>query len=228
VRSVLASLVLAAVAAVALPTWGGPAVVFSDGRTMPVERAERRDDTAFLYLEGGGALAIPAERVVNWEELSRIEDAPSPRAGKAGASRRDHDPSWRLAAGAYADLIGRMAERHDLDPALLTAVAQVESAFDPLAVSPQGARGLLQLMPDTAERFGVGDPFDVAQNIDGGARYLSWLLARYDGRTDLALAGYNAGEGAVDRHGGIPPYRETHHYVYRVLNGVEQLDDLAP
>jgi soluble lytic murein transglycosylase-like protein len=228
VRFVLARLVTAALAALPLAAWGGPVAVFSDGRTMPVERAERRGDRAFLHLEGGGGLAIPADRVVNWNELARSETAPPPGAQRAGASRAKRDPGWRLAAGVYADLIGNVAERHDLDPVLLTAVAQVESAFDPLAVSPKGACGLLQLMPETAERFGVGDPFDVVQNIDGGARYLSWLLSRYDGRTDLALAGYNAGEGAVDRHGGIPPYRETRQYVHLVLDGVERLDDPAP
>ena len=111
--------------------------------------------------------------------------------------------------------------------ALLTALAEVESSFDPLAVSPKGARGLLQLMPATAERFGVGDPFDVAQNVEGGARYLSWLLDRFGGRADLALAGYNAGEGAVDRHRGVPPYPETRRYVRLVLEGAARLDDPA-
>ena len=100
------------------------------------------------------------------------------------------------------------------------AMAEAESAFDPYAVSHKGACGMLQLIPATAERFGVEDIFDVDQNLDGGARYMRWLLDRFEGRTDLALAAYNAGEEAVDRHGGIPPYRETRNYVSRILERV--------
>ena len=106
---------------------------------------------------------------------------------------------------------------------MLTAVALAESAFNPRAVSSKGAGGLLQLMPATAERFGVRDVFDASQNVEGGAKYLRWLLQRYEGRTDLALAGYNAGEGAVDRHNGIPPYSETQQYVTRVLANADRL-----
>ena len=127
-----------------------------------------------------------------------------------------------------AELIGTAAERHDLDPAMLTAIAEVESAFDPSAVSSAGACGLMQLMPETAERFGVRDVFDVEQNGEGGARYLSWLLDRFQGDAALALAGYNAGEGAVERHNGVPPYRETRQYVTRVLEGIGRLSQLAP
>jgi soluble lytic murein transglycosylase-like protein len=135
---------------------------------------------------------------------------------------------WRAAAGAYADLIEEAALRYGLDPALLTAMAQTESAFNPAAVSPKGAAGLLQLMPATAERFGVRDVFDVPQNVEGAAKYLKWLLERFEGRTELALAGYNAGEGTVDRYQGIPPYRETRDYVARVLDGVRGMTRLAP
>jgi soluble lytic murein transglycosylase-like protein len=91
-----------------------------------------------------------------------------------------------------------------------------ESAFRPNVVSHKGAQGLMQLIPATAERFGVSDAFDPSQNIDGGARYLAWLLKRFDGDIQLAAAGYNAGEGAVDRFKGVPPYEETQRYVERV------------
>jgi soluble lytic murein transglycosylase-like protein len=91
-----------------------------------------------------------------------------------------------------------------------------ESAFNPNALSRVGAQGLMQLMPATAERFGVDDPFAPAQNIEGGTRYLAWLLKRFNGDTRLAAAGYNAGEGAVDRFGGVPPYEETQRFVERV------------
>jgi soluble lytic murein transglycosylase-like protein len=125
---------------------------------------------------------------------------------------------WRKAAGRYADAIAAAADRNALDRALLAAVAKVESNFNPYAVSPRGACGILQLMPGTAKRFGVTNVFDASQNIDGGARYLRWLLDRFKGRVDLALAGYNAGEGAVDRHRGIPPFAETEWYVLKVLD----------
>jgi hypothetical protein len=212
------------VLAATVPAWAGPAVVFTDGRSMRVDTVERVGDSAVLRLEGGGTLAVPAERVANWEEIGRHRDSPRPSGAPARAAAPVAEgESWRRLAGPYAGLIARAAKRHELDPALLAAVAQVESAFDPRAVSPKGARGLLQLMPETAARFGVGDVFDAEENVDGGARYLRWLLERYGGREDLALAGYNAGEGAVDRHSGIPPYGETRQYVRQVLARVEGL-----
>jgi soluble lytic murein transglycosylase-like protein len=116
-----------------------------------------------------------------------------------------------------AELVHRLAPQYDVDPRLALAVIAVESNFDAKAVSPRNAGGLMQLIPETAERFKVGDRFDPAQNVKGGLSYLRWLLAYYQGRVALAAAAYNAGEGAVDRHGGIPPYRETQHYVARVM-----------
>ena len=99
----------------------------------------------------------------------------------------------------------------------MRAVVGVESGFQPQAVSPKGAQGLMQLMPATARDLGVADPFDPAANLDGGSRYLSSLVARYDGDLTKALAAYNAGMGAVARHGGVPPYTETRNYVRKVL-----------
>lgn len=110
-------------------------------------------------------------------------------------------------------LVEAIAPRHGVDPALVLAVIQAESAFRTDAVSPKDAAGLMQLIPGTADRFGVSDVFDPAQNITGGVRYLRWLLAYFQGDVTLALAGYNAGEGAVDRYKGIPPYEETQNYV---------------
>ncbi len=117
----------------------------------------------------------------------------------------------------YQLLIERTAERHQLDPLLLAALVEVESGRNAEAVSPKGARGLGQLMPATARRFDVGDVHDPAENLDGAARYLAWLIERYQGDLTLALAAYNAGEGAVDRHLGVPPYPETKAYVRKVL-----------
>jgi len=121
------------------------------------------------------------------------------------------------AASAYDGLIEASAAKHNLDPALLKALIQAESGFNPNAVSGAGAKGLAQLMPRTAAGLGVGDPFDPEQSIEGGARYLRAQLDRF-GDEALALAAYNAGPGAVVKHGGIPPFRETQDYVNRVLS----------
>ncbi len=118
-----------------------------------------------------------------------------------------------------ARLVDGIAARHGVDPGLVLAVIQAESAFRTDAVSPKDAAGLMQLIPATAERFGVTDLFDPAQNITGGVRYLRWLLAYFQGDVTLALAGYNAGEGAVDRYRGVPPYQETQNYI-RVIRRI--------
>ncbi len=112
-----------------------------------------------------------------------------------------------------------------MEPELIHAVIRQESGYDPYAVSHKGAKGLMQLMPATAKRFGVKDVFDPAENVQGGVKYLRQLLDRYDGDRRLALAAYNAGEGAVDRFGGVPPYRETQDYVDRIVGPSES--DLA-
>lgn len=109
------------------------------------------------------------------------------------------------------------AERHGVDHRLVESLVEMESGFDPAAVSPKGALGLMQLMPARARQYGVANPFEPWQNLDGGVRHLRDLLIRFDGEIALALAAYNAGPGAVDRYGGIPPYRETQDYVRRVL-----------
>lgn len=114
------------------------------------------------------------------------------------------------------NLVQEAGRRHDIDPELIRAVIRQESGFNPLAVSRKGAQGLMQLMPETARRLGVQDVFDPAENVLGGAKLLRQLMDRYEGDLDLALAAYNAGEGAVERYGGLPPYRETVHYVDRI------------
>ncbi|MBB5207365.1 lytic transglycosylase domain-containing protein [Chiayiivirga flava] len=117
---------------------------------------------------------------------------------------------------AYADEVLAAAALHGVDAALIRAIMHAESAYNPNAVSRAGAQGLMQLIPATAARFGVSDPFTPAQNIDGGVSYLAWLTKRFDGDLTKVAAGYNAGEGAVDRYGGVPPYDETQRYVERV------------
>jgi soluble lytic murein transglycosylase-like protein len=118
---------------------------------------------------------------------------------------------------AFDQLIAEVAERHDVDPTLVKAMIKIESNFDPSAVSHAGAKGLMQLMDGTAEMLGVTDSFDPIQNVEGGVKFIKFLLGRYQNDETLALAAYNAGPGAVDRYQGIPPYEETQKYVTRVL-----------
>jgi len=118
----------------------------------------------------------------------------------------------------YRREIDDAALRAGIDPRLIEAVIAAESAFDPNARSVKGAQGLMQLMPDTADRFGVRNVWDPGENILGGTAYLRWLIEAFDGDLRHVLAAYNAGEGAVERHGGVPPYRETRDYIDRVLS----------
>ncbi|PPU07581.1 lytic transglycosylase domain-containing protein [Xanthomonas arboricola] len=122
----------------------------------------------------------------------------------------------RLNTDAYQQEITAAAREFGVEEAIVRAIIHAESAYNPLALSRAGAQGLMQLMPGTARRFGVSDAYDATQNIRGGVQYLSWLLKRFNGDLTLAAAGYNAGEGAVDRYGGVPPYSETQRYVQRV------------
>ena len=122
----------------------------------------------------------------------------------------------RLNTAAYQAEISAAARDYGVDEAIVRAIIHAESSFNPMALSHAGAQGLMQLMPATARRFGVTDSYNASQNIRGGVKYLAWLLKRFNGNLSLAAAGYNAGEGAVDRHGGVPPYQETQRYVARV------------
>lgn len=130
--------------------------------------------------------------------------------------------SLRLDTQSYRREIEAASGLYGVDRALVRAVIHAESAFRPNAISEAGAQGLMQLMPATAERFAVDNPFDARQNIRGGVRYLAWLLKRFNGNQMLALAGYNAGEASVDAYNGVPPYAETQSYVTRVQSLTER------
>ena len=200
-------------------------------------------DRVLLQIDGG-TVAVPVTLVERFDVLPEAAAAapaqpgqpagadPTPdlaapaAAGTASESRAAllpaADPARPVGAPApEAETVQQMAQRigaeFAVDPRLVEAVIHVESRGNPNAVSPKGAGGLMQLMPGTADRFGVGDVFDPADNVRGGVRYLKWLIERFDGDLGKVLAAYNAGEGAVDRHLGIPPYRETRHYVLSVL-----------
>lgn len=128
------------------------------------------------------------------------------------------EPGFTTPQSLYDNFIAKAATKHDVDAALIRAVIFVESGYQPKAISPKGAEGLMQLMPETAKQYGVKDTFDPEQNIQGGTQYLQDLLNKYEGNISLALAAYNAGENAVTKYNGIPPYQETINYIEKVIN----------
>jgi cell wall-associated NlpC family hydrolase len=173
-------------------------------------------DHVGIYLGGGKMIAAPQEG-----EVVKVQDVGTPtlirRVLPDGASGPTAAPAGGGLGGVpYADLFASAGAKHGVSPALLAAVAKTESGFDSSAVSPAGARGLMQFMPATATSLGV-DAGDPASSIDGAARYLSSLTQQF-GSTELALAAYNAGPGAVSRAGGVPPYAETKSYVQKVTD----------
>jgi soluble lytic murein transglycosylase-like protein len=199
VKQALAISVLVASALVAgsLPARAEIAVL-ANGMTLKVVDRRVEGDVVYLSLKGGGEVGAPSSLVRGFVPDEVVEEVAA-------------------ATGDLHALASEAARRHGLDPDLVLAVVAVESGFRPEAVSPKGARGLMQLMPATAQALGVEDAFDPSANLDGGARHLQELIALYDGDVTKALAAYNAGAGAVSRHRGVPPYKETREYVKKVM-----------
>jgi soluble lytic murein transglycosylase-like protein len=177
-------------------------IVLRSGQRLSVSSYQLVGDTYRVQLAGGSA-EIPASQVVGIEP-EEIFTASAPDATSARP------------AIEYAELIRSASKQYGVDANLIVSVIAVESNFNPNAVSRRNARGLMQLLPQTASRLGVHDIFDPAQNIDAGTRYLKGLLARYDNNLALALAAYNAGPQNVQRYGRVPPFSETVSYVRRI------------
>ena len=192
-------------------------VFFQSGRAMSVRAIRSDGDQIVLQLRSGGDIHCDKSLIVKVEpdEVEYPEDVLQtlPFARTFARTSVLFEPP--AIPEQYRDLVTQTAARHGVDARVVNALIQVESAYHSRAVSPKGARGLMQLMPATGRRYGALDLFDPKVNLEAGIQHLKRLLARYD--LPMALAAYNAGEAAVDRFGGIPPFRETQDYVTRIL-----------
>lgn len=194
-------------------------VVFTTGRTMSVAAARVEGNRLTVTLRDGGEASFPAGVVARVEADEAPYPAPAdPPPLEVGAVPAPGVADAALASRPFADIIAAAAAAHGVDARVVHAVVEAESNYQPRARSRKGAKGLMQLMPATARQYAVRDPYDPRTNIDAGVRHLKDLLGRFD--LGLALAAYNAGEAAVRRHGGVPPFAETRSYVARILQRV--------
>jgi hypothetical protein len=195
-------------------------VFMVSGRTLSVKGHQKLGDTVVLSLRGGGDVTLDQsliEKIVPDEvphpepapAQAEVQEAPAPPALERGAKLRN---------SVYSELIATAAQAHGVDPILVQALIQVESNYQPRAKSHKGAMGLMQLMPATAREYRVRNAYDPKANINAGIQKLKGLLNKWEGNVAIALAAYNAGEGAVARFNGIPPYRETQNYVTKILS----------
>ncbi|OLE83364.1 MAG: hypothetical protein AUF76_06630 [Acidobacteria bacterium 13_1_20CM_2_65_9] len=184
---------------------------------MSVKSHRADGDSLVLTLRSGGEIACDASTIariapdeVPYPEPEEVRLKPDPTQESGGVPLQADLP--------YAEIIDKVAAEQGVNAKLVRALVQVESAYHPRARSPKGAMGLMQLMPATARQYGVADPYDPASNIEAGIKHLKSLLQRFPKSVALALAAYNAGEGAVTRFNAIPPYAETRNYVSRILS----------
>jgi hypothetical protein len=202
--------------------------ILRNGSTIRHARHETRDDVTRLYMAGevDNYIDIPTEEIIGYEEVHLPLE---PVAVKA-----EHESTISSMSGSggvdVAAAVKAASSRNNLNPDLINSMIRVESGFNPHAVSPKGAQGLMQLMPQTAARMGVADPFNPVENIEGGTRYIRELLDRYHLDLVKALAAYNAGPERVEQYHGVPPYPETIAYVSRVIrnfNGKQSAQNSA-
>jgi hypothetical protein len=221
---------LAATLLLAIPASASIAL-FTDGRSMKVSGFKLIDENNIqLTFKNGGVVTMPlarVERIVDDEVVEIEKTAEVKKLIEEGIFPKS---SWHYDAkrapifqSKFNKIIVEAAKKFDVDAALISAVIKAESDFNPREISNKGARGLMQLMPATAVRFGVANAFNPTANIEGGVRYLRWLLDTFEGNADLAVAAYNAGEGNVWKYNGVPPFRETIGYINRIARHVRSV-----
>jgi hypothetical protein len=227
---------IAMLALAALPA-AADIALFTDGRSMKIDAYKVVSESEIqLTLKNGGKMTLPLERV---ERI--IDDEVVPKEIVAEIKKAvEHEGifpklTWRydekrgpIFKSKYDKLIVEAAKKFDVDAALVSAVIKAESDFNPYELSNKGARGLMQLMPATATRYGVTDSYDATANIYGGVRYLRWLLETFNRNADLAVAAYNAGEGNVWKYNGVPPFRETVNYINRIAKHIRAAMPVTP
>ena len=212
----LAILIVSAGLLVAAPA-SAEILIFQTGRVMQVASVRADGDRLQLTLIDGGEASVPAAVIARIDP----DEVPTPLPGQkedSNAGVYGGEVPAVLAGRPFAPLIAAAAANYGVDVRLVHAVIEAESNYQPRARSRTGAKGLMQLMPATARQYAVSDPYDPGANIDAGVRHLRYLLGRFD--VGLALAAYNAGEGAVRVYGGLPPFAETRTYVARILRQI--------
>ena len=206
-------------------------VILVDGSVMKVAEFQAEGDTARLTMPYGGRMTMSITRVERVVDDEYVPEPPAPPAAVEAVAEavnatavplRFEEAQAKVPDGPYGAMIFEAARRHKINPQVVAALIRQESSSNPRAVSHKGARGLMQLMPATAQRFGVRKEklYDPKENLEAGIRYLSWLVEQFPNDLSKVLAAYNAGEGAVWRYGGIPPYRETQNYVRRIYGNL--------
>jgi len=209
--------------ALALPVWGAETVVLRTGFRLAADRHEVEGDT-FRIFSGDGVTEMPVSLVAGVENVEAPVTPPQPapvpeKAAEQPPATASPEAGLPAPGQTPVELAQSAAHKYSLPDAFVAGVMRAESGFNPAAISPKGAIGLMQLMPETARDLGA-DPTKPAENADAGTRYLRDLLVRYEDRPDqvvLALAAYNAGPAAVEKYHGVPPFRETREYILRVL-----------
>lgn len=204
----LAVLALSSVAA-----YSAQLVILQNGFIMHVDHLETRGDFTRLYMDEGSKNFVDIQR----DQIVRFEEIPEPPAALPVA------PSMApLRTVSLEEIVTSASNRYGIDPDIVLSLIHAESAFDPNAISPKGAQGLMQLMPQTATSMGVENPMDAAANVEGGTRYLRELLTLYHEDLTKALAAYNAGPARIQEYNGVPPYPETRAYINRVVRDLYQ------